>query len=158
MKIKSYFDFTESIRPICIEFLERAEQEVQSDLTGNFAGWGLTENYRASKVLQSVSMQTLSYRDCDQKLKSKRIQYDLANDKFCLYDEYGAAACRGDSGGGLVIPTVDSTGKIYNTLIGLVSHGPKKADCANDGIVIMTNVQYFRSLVESLIILSQEEF
>lgn len=161
VRITSHFVFTDTILPVCIQFLERGDQDVPSNLTGNFAGWGINNSQRpSSNVLQSIGMQTLSYRECGQKLKSKYSNYKLPNDKFCLNLNDGNINLSNYSisGGGFVVSSTDSNKKLYYNLIGIAGHGPTSNDFAQAGAVVMTNVHYFKSLIDPVKFASEEEF
>lgn len=145
-----HLKFTESISPICLHFLEGGRKYVSDNINGHFSGWGITEKQELSDVLRRVNMKTLAYSNCAERIK-KNVNYDLPADKFCVINDYGSTACRGDSGGGFVVETIQQQNREYR-LLGILSNVPWKAqDCSRDTLVVMTNVQFYETLIKNVL-------
>uniref|UniRef100_A0A1A9WL80 Peptidase S1 domain-containing protein n=1 Tax=Glossina brevipalpis TaxID=37001 RepID=A0A1A9WL80_9MUSC len=144
VKLKNPFIFNENISAVCLTIKSSADRYVPNNWDGSVVGYGDTDD----KVLQQVPMKTLSYHSCQ--LKDKLAF--LANDKFCVQNEGEATVCRGDSGGGYVIHSAITK---RHELWGIISYTPfRNAECARDGFVTVTNVNYMSDEV----ILKMEQF
>ena len=58
--------------------------------------------------------------------------------------------CKGDSGGGLLIPQMIDSDKRYH-LEGVVSNSPRTLDCATDFYSVFTNVQYYKIFIMGVV-------
>ena len=63
---------------------------------------------------------------------------------------YAKVVCRGDSGGGLVIPQVKNDKKIYY-LQGVVSNSQSTVNCDTSFVALFTNVQEFKNMINGAI-------
>ncbi|XP_067615609.1 modular serine protease-like [Eurosta solidaginis] len=144
VKLVQAFKFGPSIRAVCADPKNLAAAAVENNIPGFIVGWGPTATNETVNVFQKVDVTTLSFGSCRERLRiTESVTYDLPTDKFCVIRAGSKGdICRGDSGSSFVR---NELGKYY--LIGIVSHAPlKRRDCGKDGLVALTNIQFYSEI------------
>ncbi|XP_065331517.1 uncharacterized protein LOC135933960 [Cloeon dipterum] len=96
------FRFTDDVKPICLWKFEEDIDDI-ADETGVVVGWGLTDGYKRTQVLQRLDLTIRSNYDCflqNRPFFSTHLKPGL---NFCAGNSNGTNACNGDSGGGLMV-------------------------------------------------------
>ncbi|CAD6995674.1 modular serine protease isoform X2 [Ceratitis capitata] len=153
IKVAKPFIFSAYVRSICFRYQQQAAATVENGLNGYIVGWGITANSSNIDVFQKISVSTVSYYNCIEKLKiNETHNYDLPTDKFCAIRSSSTGdICQGDSGSGFV-RYID--GRYH--LIGVISHAPwSQSRCALESLITLTNVQYYEEIQQN--ILNDEE-
>lgn len=128
IEIRGNVQFTEYIRPICIDWhLDDITSHLADQSLGIGTGLGLTENMRYSDELRALTMPVISNQKCAAKQKADFQKY-ITFTTFCAGWANGSAVCNGDSGGGLIFPMKRNPDKWC--LQGIVSLSPRRASTA----------------------------
>lgn len=146
--LKSYIEFKTYIAPICLPYgLKYIDQLVPSDWIGHVAGWGLEKSSGLpSPVLKVIELPVITREQCKKTSSRAFIPY-ITNDKFCAGHLSGVSVCQGDSGGGLVFPTI-ADGKMKYYLRGIVSIGANNANsCDNNKYTTFVNVAFYMDFI-----------
>lgn len=117
-------------------------------MEGIVSGWGQIESSgELSNSLKILNLPTVDFLQCRNASAPSFRKY-ITNDKFCAGHLTGESVCRGDSGGGLVIPRQINDVQVYY-LYGIVSNGPRKEDsCDNTKYAVFTNVYLYLSMIK----------
>ncbi|KAL4703444.1 hypothetical protein ACJJTC_010764 [Scirpophaga incertulas] len=113
--------YTYYVQPIC---LPEANTRLSSDNEVYVAGWGKTLSGTNSPVKLKLILPIFNKNQCVDKYKN--LGANLIDKQFCAGGNLGKDACRGDSGGPLMMRRPDSTW----TTVGVVSFG---YGCGRDG-------------------------
>jgi len=111
--------FSESLRPVCLPESNLNEDDVEAEV----AGWGVTGDGNISTILQSVTVKTMNYEECN-----LLYGHGITENMICATAP-GADSCQGDSGGALV---TKRDGRFQQ--IGIVSFGLTCADPEKPGV------------------------
>lgn len=101
--------FTDQIRPIGLPGKE-LQNELFHGAKGVINGWGSTDDTSRSDVLRFANVNVISNELC----KHSGLSLGIYDSTICAQGVNNSAACKGDSGGGLVVESV---------LIGVTSFG-----------------------------------
>ncbi|XP_030034023.2 modular serine protease [Manduca sexta] len=129
--LTAHFNYTDHVKPACLNFdPEFDEKQLQEGQWGKVVGWGLTgKNSRKSEVLQGATLQYITIDKCIEQCPAG-FRSLITGDKICAGYKNGTAVCRGDSGGGLVLPEVVD-GIEWYFLRGVISTSPTSAGLCN---------------------------
>ncbi|KAG8241718.1 serine-type endopeptidase activity protein [Homalodisca vitripennis] len=146
-KLKRNVDFTEYIRPICLQ------TEHQFPKTYAIAtGWGRTEwGGRGSDVLQKVNLTITPRKECSDAFRTaigEKLRNGIQDaSQMCAGDvANGRDTCQGDSGGPLQLRLKDPY--CMYSQIGITSFGAK---CAGNKPGVYTRVSNFVPWIESIV-------
>ncbi|XP_073964471.1 uncharacterized protein [Choristoneura fumiferana] len=128
-KLSVPFQYAPGVKPVCVDFdvaFER-EQLAGDGRKGTIVGWGSTEpNGPPSERLNFLELPYLEIQECLKLVPATFIKY-ITSDKICAGDSRsGLAACKGDSGGGLVF-----TSSNVPYIRGIVSTAPREGTECN---------------------------
>lgn len=119
---RSVIEYTDFVRPICLP----VGLNVTDDKKFKIAGWGKTDFRDAggSPVLQFTDVNGVGHEECNE-LQPPELQ-PLDPGQLCAGGDKGKDACKGDSGGPLMVTLVneDLGGSTVTYQIGVVSYGP----------------------------------
>ncbi|XP_036324778.1 serine protease easter-like [Rhagoletis pomonella] len=144
----SYSDF---IRPICLPVAQELCDSMFVNSTMEVAGWGATDKPKAisSPLKLAISVKVWETKDCGNIYKSLNRHIDGTH-HLCAGGVSGIDACRGDSGGPLMLPEVLNNRIVY-FVTGIISFGPKP--CGFDGwpgvyARVGTYIDWIKSVIE----------
>lgn len=149
--LKSTIEFKSYITPICIPYgLTFEDRVVPPGWQGRVAGWGLTSSGgKPSEHLKIVELPSIERGQC---IRESDIGFrpQITPDKFCAgHLDTNVSVCQGDSGGGLVFPSMERGRKVYY-LRGIVSTGANKQNsCDADKYSTFTNILYYEPFVQT---------
>lgn len=125
IEIMGNVEFTEYLRPICIDWnLDDITSHLSDQSLGIGTGLGLTEDMQYSENLRALTMPVVSNQKCTEKQKVDFRKY-ITFTTFCAGWANGTAVCNGDSGGGLMFPMRKNPDKWC--LQGIVSLSPRRS-------------------------------
>ncbi|KAH8236642.1 hypothetical protein KR026_007364, partial [Drosophila bipectinata] len=140
LSLETPFEFSDLIRPICVNFENFAEKEsINNHVPGQFAGWSIEDDHK----LQFVTATSEANSKCKEALQ------DIQADKFCIFTHGKSLACQGDSGGGFTakVQTDYFARNAYRHHIrGVISNAPNADQCAHS-LTVMTNIQHFEDMI-----------
>ncbi|XP_011692802.1 PREDICTED: serine protease nudel-like isoform X2 [Wasmannia auropunctata] len=143
LKLKTPFELTSLVRPVCIDWDNTHEREqLQVGHAGKVAGWGKDIKGESTRSLQEIDMPFVPYDQC---LSAVPVDFRgfLTSDKFCAGHLNGSSVCDGDSGGGLCF---EKDGVWY--LRGVVSVSPEnRGSCDYNSYVGFTYTSHFRDWI-----------
>ncbi|XP_017795199.1 PREDICTED: suppressor of tumorigenicity 14 protein homolog [Habropoda laboriosa] len=145
LKLKTPFELTTVVRPICIDWDNVYEtRQLELGQNGKSVGWGKTIEDVPSETLQEVNMPFVPYGQCLSAVPEEFRGF-ITSDKFCAGRLNGSSVCDGDSGGGLCF---EMEGIWY--LRGIVSVSPVKANrCDYRSYTVFTSTGYFRDWIRA---------
>ncbi|KAH8347955.1 hypothetical protein KR084_002498, partial [Drosophila pseudotakahashii] len=117
------------IRPICLLVNERVRETISSFTV---TGWGKTNNYPTSRILQTAHINLLNITDCMD-------FYQSQNDgtQICAGSD-NSDTCHGDSGGPLSATLAyGNTTRVFQ--FGIISYGSPTCDAPS----VYTNVSHY---------------
>ncbi|XP_011057475.1 PREDICTED: limulus clotting factor C-like isoform X2 [Acromyrmex echinatior] len=143
LKLKTPFELTTLVRPVCVDWDNTHEREqLQVGHSGKVVGWGKDIKGESTKSLQEIDMPFVPYDQCLSVVPQDFRGY-LTSDKFCAGHLNGSSVCDGDSGGGLCF---EKDGIWY--LRGIVSVSPEnKGTCDYNSYVGFTSISHFRDWI-----------
>lgn len=148
--LEAFIEFKPHVVPACINYHYRYEEKViAAGKIGRVAGWGLTtSNGQLSNELKTIELPVVDRDVCRASLNQPTRNF-LTSDKYCVgLLNMNAAVCRGDSGGGLVFPSIEGSKTVYY-LRGLVSTGPNHHDsCDSNSYAFFINTAHFSDFIE----------
>lgn len=151
--LSDYIIFQPYIKPICVEIdLINNNVHIDAGVTGIVAGWGVDSNGISSALLKTIELPVIEPGECRRSF-SQPFKYFYTDDKFCAGYINGQGVCKGDSGGGFVVPKYYE-GNMFYYLKGIVSIGElsKNSRCGNNEYTLFTNVvRYGHIFVEERI-------
>ncbi|KAK3932476.1 CLIP domain-containing serine protease 2 [Frankliniella fusca] len=123
---RSVAEYTDFVRPICLP----VGLNVTDDKKFKIAGWGKTDFRDAggSPVLQFTDVGGVGHEECNE-LQPPELQ-PLDPGQLCAGGDKGKDACKGDSGGPLMVTLVNDSedpglgGSTVTYQVGVVSYGP----------------------------------
>ncbi|XP_077287856.1 trypsin-1-like [Arctopsyche grandis] len=133
LRLRTRIIFNQYVQPICLwtdyDISRNVSKNHAYGLNGTIVGWGLNENDTASQQLMTGTMTIVSDTEC-------LLSYASFFDKFVYENSLcaggqqtiGSSPCNGDSGGGLVVPVIQSDKKISYFLRGIVSVTVSRSD------------------------------
>ncbi|XP_073959816.1 clotting factor C-like [Choristoneura fumiferana] len=136
------------IRPVCIDFDDDFDRnQLQDTNSGKVSGWGLTAaDGPASSLLLTTDLPYVNGTKCMDELPPGFKPY-LTSDKFCAGTKNGTTVCQGDSGGGLVFPSVERGIRRYY-LRGVVSTAPRSEHACNvNTYATFTHIQFHATFI-----------
>ncbi|XP_071566010.1 uncharacterized protein [Temnothorax nylanderi] len=143
LKLKTPFELTTLVRPVCIDWDNTYEREqLQVGHAGKVVGWGKDIKGEPTRSLQEIDMPFVPYDQC---LSAVPVDFRgyLTSDKFCAGHLNGSSVCDGDSGGGLCF---EKDGIWY--LRGVVSVSPEnRGSCDYNSYVGFTSIGHFRDWI-----------
>ncbi|XP_055383176.1 modular serine protease-like [Condylostylus longicornis] len=156
--LKNHILFKNHIRPACLPWNLNEEIFILNNKHGVVAGWGITNTGSYSPELRSVELTAVDSDDCKRKVTRNN---KIPNDKFCVDTDEGRNVCRGDSGGGFLVPIYDGD-VAYYYLWGVVSNGlinPGSGDiiCNSKFVTTFTNLQLYQGFVTQLKIFHRDD-
>ncbi|EZA56153.1 Limulus clotting factor C [Ooceraea biroi] len=143
LKLKTPFELTTLVRPVCMDWDNLYEREqLQTGQAGKVVGWGKDIKGESTTSLQEIAMPFVPYQQC-----LSAVPFDfrgfITSDKFCAGHLNGSSVCEGDSGGGL---SFEKNGLWY--LRGIVSVSPVKGgSCDYNSYVGFTSISHFRDWI-----------
>ncbi|KAG5317254.1 LFC factor, partial [Pseudoatta argentina] len=143
LKLKTPFELTTLVRPVCVDWDNTHEREqLQVGHSGKVVGWGKDIKGESTTSLQEIDMPFVPYDQCLSTVPQDFRGY-LTSDKFCAGHLNGSSVCDGDSGGGLCF---EKDGIWY--LRGIVSVSPEnKGTCDYNSYVGFTSISHFRDWI-----------
>ncbi|KAL0111933.1 hypothetical protein PUN28_013265 [Cardiocondyla obscurior] len=143
LKLKTPFELTALVKPVCIDWDNTHEREqLQVGHSGKVVGWGKDIKGVSTRRLQEINMPFVPYDQCVSAVPADFRGY-LTSDKFCAGYMNGSSVCDGDSGGGLCF---EKDGIWY--LRGIVSVSPEnRGTCDYNSYVGFTYLSHFRDWV-----------
>lgn len=100
---------SDDIHPACIDWeLDDITAHLSRDQIGTIVGLGISENDTNSDAIRMVRLPIVSNEECV-KRQPKDFQKFVTFTTFCAGWGNGTSLCNGDSGGGLMFPSRDST-------------------------------------------------
>ena len=120
---------------VTTDIIELLPQLTNSGTIATVWGWGATEDTYRSNQLRYVAVPLVDQADCQQVYSDEG--YVVYDDMICAgYAAGGQDACRGDSGGPLMVPNPDTATQENSPWIqiGIVSWGEGCADIESYGV------------------------
>ncbi|RZC14238.1 uncharacterized protein BDFB_008011, partial [Asbolus verrucosus] len=109
LRLKRTVTFNDYVKPICLPI---TSDEMRKSYIGQnlfVAGWGKTENRSESNVKLKVQVPVKDLSECSNTYSIANVR--LGSGQLCAGGEKGRDSCRGDSGGPLMILTLDKSTK-----------------------------------------------
>ncbi|KAJ0169867.1 hypothetical protein K1T71_014473 [Dendrolimus kikuchii] len=101
VKLATAIEFNRFVMPICLNFTDDVNSQLEDGSLGKVAGWGLMSmDGNPSPFLKTTFLPFISLNKCiNESLESFKVYINA--DKICAGYNNGTAVCKGDSGGGL---------------------------------------------------------
>ncbi|KAF2883692.1 hypothetical protein ILUMI_22475 [Ignelater luminosus] len=132
-------EFTDFIRPVCLQPLALYANKTDPGKTTVVGGWGYTAyGYNSVKKL-STKLRIRTQEECAAKYANVGIQ--LREDQICAFPKKGEDSCAGDSGGVLMNDSVETLSVNYFAL-GIQSIANQRCS-AKDYPVIYTRIESY---------------
>ncbi|KYQ49917.1 Limulus clotting factor C [Trachymyrmex zeteki] len=143
LKLKTPFELTTLVRPVCVDWDNAHEREqLQVGHSGKVVGWGKDIKGESTKSLYEIDMPFVPYDQCLSAVPQDFRGF-LTSDKFCAGHLNGSSVCDGDSGGGLCF----EKDRIWY-LRGIVSVSPEnRGTCDYNSYVGFTSISHFRDWI-----------
>ncbi|XP_066157604.1 phenoloxidase-activating factor 3-like isoform X1 [Euwallacea fornicatus] len=126
--------------PVCLPLRDERKKDYNA---GFITGWGVTNTITGAtaNILQKVRLPVADFNTCARTyLETRRIQ--LTQKQVCMGGISGKDSCKGDSGGPMVVPTLNDNYDAIYVQQGIVSFGPNF--CANEQFPgVYTSVPYY---------------
>ncbi|XP_055383193.1 uncharacterized protein LOC129613234 [Condylostylus longicornis] len=156
--LKNHILFKNHIRPACLPWNLNEKNFILNNKPGVVAGWGVTNTGSYSPELRSVELTAVHSEDCKRKVTRNN---KIPNDKFCVDTDEGRNVCRGDSGGGFLVP-IKHDNITYFYVWGVVSNGlidPRANEiiCNSKFVTTFTNLQLYQGFVTQLKIFHRDD-
>ncbi|XP_065345912.1 uncharacterized protein LOC135943351 isoform X2 [Cloeon dipterum] len=136
---KDSIQITERVRPACLWNSEYDFENIAGK-NGKVVGFGFTEQFTKSSILQKAYLRIAPHEECfytNKKFYSRNLR---PTQNFCAgFPHNGTNACNGDSGGGLLIANGPSARKKRFYLRGVISFGPSQKKEKNNAEIRVCN-------------------
>ncbi|KAF2895591.1 hypothetical protein ILUMI_10586, partial [Ignelater luminosus] len=119
VRLNREVSYSEYVSPICLPTTEQVDPNSINNLI--VAGWGATENNTNSDVKLKLLLPLVSNTECSS-IFEKQTPIKIGNGQICAGGSEGKDACRGDSGGPLMLIEREPMKENY-VAVGLVSFG-----------------------------------
>jgi len=143
LKLASRVDTT-IYTPVCLPL----QAAVYTGFMATVIGWGKTTAAKEGRagssdvLLEATDLPIISDTDCV--AAGVEVEWKISPDMVCAGGEVGKDSCKGDSGGPLMISSVQEC-----TLVGVVSWG---LGCAREGLPgVYAEVSYFRTWIDKVV-------
>ncbi|XP_070558976.1 clotting factor C-like isoform X2 [Ptychodera flava] len=123
---------TERVRPVCLPQPYLTRQHLRAGKSGVVSGWGRTEDGNPSDILKHARVPVVGSKKCQAAYAAMQYYVTITSNMFCAgFEEGGADACNGDSGGPMAFLQDDGDRQRWY-LQGLVSWG-SPLECGSAG-------------------------
>ncbi|XP_037942639.1 serine protease 7-like [Teleopsis dalmanni] len=142
IRVDRVINFTDSIQPVCLPYIEVDNVPLQHGMKLVTAGWGHNGTVKQTDVKHKVTVPFVNRESCQSLYAKKHL---IAEEQICAGGVYLQDSCTGDSGGPLMRLSNQSNAWI---LEGIVSYGHK---CGLEYPGIYTHVDsYLQWIVKNL--------
>uniref|UniRef100_A0A182JKQ8 Uncharacterized protein n=1 Tax=Anopheles atroparvus TaxID=41427 RepID=A0A182JKQ8_ANOAO len=146
LRLNGTVQFTEHIKPVCLDLTESIWVEYLADVLGTVVGWGITEKNRISDELLAAQLPIVRYTDC---VERDPTTYGplIYSGMYCAGILNGTSPCNGDSGGGMYIFRENRW-----FLRGIVSFASIRSGtnfCDSFSYVVFMNVPYYAKWIST---------
>ncbi|XP_066157985.1 phenoloxidase-activating factor 3-like [Euwallacea fornicatus] len=133
-----------NVFPVCLPL---GNERTRKYTAGFITGWGVTNTTTGAtaNILQKVRLPMADWKTCAQNyLNFQGVK--LTKNHVCMGGLQGKDSCRGDSGGPMVVPTVNDYYEAIYVQQGIVSFGPRF--CASEQFPgVYTSVPYYMNWI-----------
>ncbi|XP_061398401.1 spaetzle-processing enzyme-like [Musca vetustissima] len=127
IRLESYVEFSQFIRPICIPFDNHLKSEKLTNTLAEFGSWGVDSQFEGIKSTTQFKMHLKIWDTMVCRQKYRTTFYDVnVNYDLCAGGVEGVDTCLGDSGGALMHSMHAGHREKKYFVIGVMSYGKKE--------------------------------